>query len=87
MMAKMREELAKQLRENRQSWFKAWFKSSPWFTTLISATMGLLAIFLLLLTFGPYILNCLLAFTREHVSIVQITMLRQQYQELNLDEV
>jgi hypothetical protein len=59
-VAKVREGLARQKREQRQGWFQSWFNSSPWFTTSLSAYLGPLIILFLLLTFGPYILNILL---------------------------
>ena len=63
-MAKVREGLARQKREQRQGWFESWFISSPWLTTLISALLGPLIILFLLLTFGFYILNRLAAFSK-----------------------
>ena len=68
-MAKVREGLARQKREQRQGWFESWFNSSPWFTTLISALLGPLIILFLLLTFGPYILNHLVAFIKAHIGV------------------
>ena len=56
-------------REQSQGWFKSWFNSSPWFITLISALLGPLIILFLLLTFGPYILNCLVAFIKAHIGV------------------
>ncbi|MQL00580.1 hypothetical protein EI005_25580, partial [Escherichia coli] len=63
-VAKVREGLARQKREQRQGWFQSWFNSSPWFTTSLSAYLGPLIILFLLLTFGPYILNRLAAFIK-----------------------
>lgn len=80
-MARVRE------REQHQGWFESWFNSYPWLTTLISAIMGPLVTVLLLLIFGPCILNHVHTFIRERSSTVQIMTLRQQYQELNKDKV
>ena len=44
--------------------------------------MGPLIILLLLLTFGPCILNKLLAFIKQRLNTVQLMVLRQQYQGL-----
>jgi hypothetical protein len=87
-MAKVREGLAKwkRAREPSQGWFESWFNSSPWFTTLISALLGPLFILLLLLTFGPYILNCLVAFIKTCTDAVQLMALRQRYQELSIED-
>lgn len=85
-MAKVREGLAKQKREReqQQGWFESWFNHSPWLTTLLSSLAGLLIILLLLLTFGPCLINRLVAFVRDLVNTVQLMVLRQQYQPLTL---
>lgn len=78
-MAKLRERLDKRRgeREATDSWFQSWFNRSPWLTTLLSALAGPLIILLLLVTFGPCIINRLTTFVRERISVL---MLRQQYQ-------
>jgi hypothetical protein len=83
-MAKVREGLAKrkQEREAQENWFEAWFNRSPWFTTLVSTLVGPLVILLLILTFGPCILNKLVTFVKDRVSTVQPMVLRQQYEQL-----
>jgi hypothetical protein len=83
-MAKVREGLAKQKREReeRQGWFESWFNSSPWLTTLISNLLRPLIVFLLLLTFGPCILNNFVAFIKERIGAVQLMVLHQQYETL-----
>ena len=77
-MAKVREGLAKLKRERKQSQggFKSWFNSSPWLTTLISTLLGPLIVLLLLLTFGSWILNELIAFIKEKLGAVQLMVLR-----------
>ncbi|KAK1346142.1 hypothetical protein QTO34_008611 [Cnephaeus nilssonii] len=83
-MSKLRERLETRQRdrEAHQGWFESWYNRSPWFTTLISTLMGPLIILLLILTFGPCILNRLVTFVRERISAVQVLMLRQHYQSL-----
>jgi hypothetical protein len=83
-MAKVREGLAKRKREReaQENWFEAWFNRSPWFTTLVSTLVGPLVILLLILTFGPCILNKLVTFVKDRVSTVQLMVLRQQYEQL-----
>jgi hypothetical protein len=83
-MSKVRKGLAKtkQEREAQECWFKAWFNRSSWFTTLVSTLMGPLVIMLLILTFGPCILNKLVTFVKDRVSTVQLMVLRQQYEGL-----
>jgi hypothetical protein len=66
-MFKVREGLAKRKweREAQEVWFEAWFNRSPWFTTLVSTLVGPLVILLLILTFGPCILNKLVTFEKD----------------------
>lgn len=84
-MAKVREGLAKRKKEREaaQGLFQSWFNSSPWLTTLISSLLGPICILLLLLTFGPCILNRLVTFFNQRLQTVQIMLLRQQYQPLD----
>ena len=76
-MAKVREglECRRREREAQQGWLESWFQSSPWLTTLLSSLMGSLIILLLLLTFGPCILNKLLAFIKQRLDTVQLMVL------------
>ena len=86
-MAKVREGLPqrKQKHEAQQGWFKSWFQQSPWLTTLISTLLRPLLI-LLMLTFGPCIINRLIAFVKERINTVQLFVLRQQYQTVSQDQ-
>lgn len=83
-MSKLRERLDRRRREREsgQGWFESWFNRSPWLTTLVSTLAGPLIILMLLLTFGPCILNKLVAFIKERISAVQVMVLRQHYQAL-----
>ena len=86
-MAKVREGLAQRKREHeaQQGWFESWFQQSPWLTTLISTLLGPLIILLIMLTFGPCIINRLVAFVKECINTVQLFMLRWQYQTVSQD--
>jgi hypothetical protein len=83
-MAKVREGLAKRKweREAQENWFEAWFNRSPWFTTLVSNLVGPLVILLLILPFGPCILNKLVTSVKDRISTVHLMVLRQQYEKL-----
>nr|BAM45658.1 envelope polyprotein [Feline leukemia virus] len=83
-MAKLRERLKQrqQLFDSQQGWFQGWFNRSPWFTTLISSIMGPLIILLLILLFGPCILNRLVQFVKDRMSVIQALILTQQYQQI-----
>ena len=65
-------------KEAQQGWFESWFQNSPWLTTLLSTLMGPLIILLLLLTFGPCLLNKLLAFIKQRLDTAQLMVWRQQ---------
>ena len=86
-MAKVKKGLAqrKRKREAQQRWFKSWFQQSPWLTTLISTLLGPLLVLLLMLTFGPCIINRLVAFVKKRINTVQLFVLRQQYQTVSQD--
>ena len=86
-MAKIREGLAQCKREceAQQRWFESWFQRSPLLTTLISTLLGPLLI-LLMLTFGPCIINRLIAFVKERINTVQLFLLLQQYQTVSQDQ-
>lgn len=87
-MAKLRERLDRRRREreSRQGWYENWFDRSPWFATLISTLVGPLVILFLLITFGPCILNKLVAFVKERINTIQVMVLRQQYLALQSNE-
>lgn len=79
-MARVREGLAKQKREHeaRHGWLETWFNSSPWSTTLISTLLGPLVILLLLLTFGPCILDRLVKLMKDRLVTIQLMVQRLQ---------
>lgn len=85
-MAKLRERLNQRQRlfKSNQGWYEGIFSRSPWFTTLISSIMGPLIILLLILLFGPCILNRLVQFMKDRLSVIQALLLTQQYHQLRL---
>lgn len=72
-IAKVHEGLAKRKREHEanHSWFEAWYSKSFWFTTLISSLIGPLLLFLLILTFGPYIISRILQYMKHRLGTIQ----------------
>ncbi|XP_048657415.1 MLV-related proviral Env polyprotein-like [Marmota marmota marmota] len=83
-MAKLRERLKQrqQLFESQQGWFESWYNKSPWLSTLVSTIMGPLIILLLILVLGPCILNRLVQFIKDRLTVIQAMVLTQQYHQL-----
>ena len=94
-MAKVTEGLERRKREweAQRSWSKSWFQNSPWLTTLLSSLMGPLIILLLLLTFGPCLLNRLLAFVKQRLDTTQVMVLTptkkntRRFQQMILNKI
>ena len=76
-MAKLRERLKERQRlfDSQQGWFEGWFNKSPWYDTLLSSLMGPLIIILLILLFGPCIINHLVQFMKDRLSVIQTLVL------------
>lgn len=55
--------------------------------TLVSTIMGPLIVLLLILLFGSYILNRLVQFIKDKVSVAQALILTKQYQRLRQSEI
>ncbi|XP_008833308.2 MLV-related proviral Env polyprotein-like [Nannospalax galili] len=72
--------------ESQQGWFENLYNRSPWFTTLVSTLAGPLVLLLLILTLGPCILNRLVQFVKERLSVVQALVLTSQYQALRTED-
>ncbi|XP_006882654.1 PREDICTED: MLV-related proviral Env polyprotein-like [Elephantulus edwardii] len=83
-MQKLRERLDKRKRdqESQETWFESLFYKSPWLTTLVSTLIGPLILLFILLLFGPCIINKFVTFVKDHISTVQLIVLRQQYQNM-----
>ncbi|NXI49272.1 ENV1 protein, partial [Chloroceryle aenea] len=75
-MAKLREGLEKRRkdREAQQGWFESWFNQSPWLITLISTLAGPVLIFIVVLVFGPCLLNKLVSFIKKRLETVNIML-------------
>lgn len=78
---KLKERLDKRKKdfESQQSWYEGTWNRSPWFTSLITSLIGPLILLMLILTFGPCIINRLIQFVKDRLSLVQAVVLTQQY--------
>lgn len=69
---RVEENLAKRKleREKNESWYKNWFSTSPWLSTLLPSILGPFVGLLLLLSFGPWAFGCLTDFVKKQVDSV-----------------
>lgn len=86
---KLKESLDKRKRdfESQQSWYEGVWNRSPWFTSLITSLIGPLMLLMLILTFGPCIINRLTQFIKDRLSLVQTMVLTQQYHAIGQREI
>lgn len=57
----------KRLREQQEAWYKNWFASSPWLSTLLPTILGPVVGLLLLVSFGPWAFNRLTRFVKSQI--------------------
>lgn len=87
-LAKVREGLEKRHREReaRSGLFESWINASPWLRALISILLSSFTFLILLVTFGLCLLNKLSAYIKQRVGVIQLMLLRSQYQRLAIEE-
>uniref|UniRef100_A0A8C7AD49 Envelope glycoprotein n=1 Tax=Neovison vison TaxID=452646 RepID=A0A8C7AD49_NEOVI len=85
---KLKERLDKRKRdfESQQSWYEGVWNRSSWFTSLITSLIGPIMLLMLILTFGPCIINRLTQFIKDRLSLVQTMLLTQQYHAIGQQE-
>ncbi|NWR05636.1 ENV1 protein, partial [Paradoxornis webbianus] len=79
-MAELRERLAQMKKDTdaQRGWLDSFLNHSPWFIPLISTLMGPVLIILLVLLFGPCVLNKLAQFVTARLSKINIMLLEQR---------
>ncbi|NXY12304.1 ENV1 protein, partial [Pteruthius melanotis] len=79
-MAELRDRLAQRKREvdAQRGWLDSLLSHSPWAVTLISTLIGPIVCLLLLLMFGPCVLNKLTQFVKARLSKIDIMVLEQR---------
>lgn len=85
-LAKLSEglEARKRLRERDAGWFRSWFSTSPWLTTLLPSLLGPLLGLIILLSLGPVLFNKLMNFLKQQIDQIQSKPIQVHYQRLAL---
>ena len=87
-MALFRKRLHERIeREESQGWYEPLFNWSSWLNTRVSTLTGTLILLMLALTSDPCIINVLVRFLKEQISIIQLMILKQQYQLTKMSRI
>ncbi|GAB1289448.1 Envelope polyprotein [Apodemus speciosus] len=81
-------ERRKRDRERQESWYKNWFSTSPWLSTLLPSVLGPLIGLLLLVSFGPWAFQRLTRFVKSQIdSTLSKDFVSVQYHRLEPKEL
>ena len=88
-LRRVKESLEKRNREREQqeSWYKNWFSTSPWLSTLLPSILGPFIGLLLLISFGPWAFQRLTRFVKSQIdSTLPKNFISVQYHRLDTAE-
>ncbi|XP_049636651.1 MLV-related proviral Env polyprotein-like [Suncus etruscus] len=85
---KVEESLAetKKTLDREESWYKNWFSTSPWLSTLLSTLLGPFIGFMLLISFGPWAFCRLIGFIKTQINEATKKSVGIYYQQLQPHE-
>lgn len=76
----------KQEREKAWSWYKNWFSTSPWLSTLLPSLLGPLVDLLLVISFGSWSFNRLTSFIKQQVDNIVAKPIQVYYHRLAMED-
>jgi hypothetical protein len=73
-------------RERDDNWYKNWFSTSPWLSTLLPSILGLLVGLFLLISFGPWALNRLSNIVKHQIDHLAAKPIQVHYHKLSMED-